>query len=66
MWGIYKEFILETSKILRLKITKLVKTRGHARFARSPLVIRLGDSRIRRGNSGYGEVGIEFGVALKL
>ena len=31
-------------------------TRGHARFARSPLVIRLGDSRIRLGDSGYGEV----------
>ena len=31
-------------------------TRGHARFARSPLVIRLGHSRIRRGNSGFGEV----------
>ena len=27
----------------------ILKTRGHARFARSPLVIRLGDS-------GYGEV----------
>ena len=27
-----------------------IKTRGHARFARSPLVIRLGDSRIRLGN----------------
>ena len=34
----------------------LQNTRGHARFARSPLVIRLGDSRIRRGNSGYGLV----------
>ena len=33
-----------------------IKTRGHARFARSPLVIRLGDSRIRLGNSGYREV----------
>ena len=31
-------------------------TRGHARFARSPLVIRLGDSLLRGG--------IEFGVAL--
>ena len=31
-------------------------TRGHARFARSPLVIRLGDSMLRGG--------IEFGVAL--
>ena len=38
------------------KIQFFCKTRGHARFARSPLVIRLGDSRIRRGNSGYGEV----------
>ena len=28
-------------------------TRGHARFARSPLVIRLGDSRNRWGNFGY-------------
>ena len=33
-----------------------IETRGHARFARSPLVIRLGDSRIRLGDSGYGEV----------
>ena len=31
-------------------------TRGHARFARSPLAIRLGDSRIRLGDSGYGDV----------
>ena len=31
-------------------------TRGHARFARSPLVIRLGDSRIRQGDSSYREV----------
>ena len=37
-------------------IFSIDRTRGHARFARSPLVIRLGDSRIRRGNSGYGEV----------
>ena len=29
-------------------------TRGHARFARIPLVIRLGDSRIRMEDSGYG------------
>ena len=33
-----------------------ITTRGHARFARSPLVIRLGDSRIRLGDSGYREV----------
>ena len=26
----------------------LIRTRGHARFARIPLVVRLGDSRIRR------------------
>ena len=38
------------------RTTFLIQTRGHARFAHSPLVIRLGDSRIRRGNSGYGEV----------
>ena len=34
----------------------LMITRGHARFARSPLVIRLGDSQIHLGDSGYGEV----------
>ena len=42
-------------------------TRGHARFARSPLVIRLGDSRIRLGKSGYLQGGIdsiEFGVSV--
>ena len=39
-----------------LEFIIIFETRGHARFARSPLVIRLGDSRIRRGNSGYGEV----------
>ena len=38
------------------RTTFLIQTRGHARFAHSPLVISLGDSRIRRGNSGYGEV----------
>ena len=35
---------------------KIYNTRGHAHFARSPLVIRLGDSRIRLRDSGYGEV----------
>ena len=38
------------------RIFELYQTRGHAHFARSPLVIRLGDSRIRLGDSGYGEV----------
>ena len=28
----------------------LLTTRGHARFARSPLVVRLGDSRISLGD----------------
>ena len=48
-------------------LQKLKKTRGHARFARSPLVIRLGDSRIRLGKSGYLQGGIdsiEFGVSV--
>ena len=31
-------------------------TRGHARFVRIPLVIRLGDSRICLEDSNYGEV----------
>ena len=39
-----------------LLTVRLIKTRGHARLARSLLVIRLGDSRNRRGNSGYGMV----------
>ena len=30
------------------KVLAISKTRGHARFARIPLVVRLGDSRIRR------------------
>ena len=37
-------------------IVKLVVTRGYVRFACIPLVIRLGDSRIRQGDSGYGVV----------
>ena len=39
-----------------LEMNTFKVTRGHARFARSPLVIRLGDSRIRLGDSGCGEV----------
>ena len=35
---------------------KFNRTRGHARFVRIPLVVRLGDSRICLGDSGYGEV----------
>ena len=41
---------------LRFILFKILSTRGHARFARSPLVNRLGDSRIRLGDSSYGEV----------
>ena len=42
--------------IVFLELQDFRKTRGHARFTRSPLVIRLGDSLLRGG--------IEFGVAL--
>ena len=49
---------LVTLIITNQKTLQIFKsTRGHARFARSPLVIRLGDSGYIRG-------GIEFRVAL--
>ena len=47
---VYKKVDINVPRICTFKYT-----RGHARFARIPLVIRLGDSRIRRGSQTFFE-----------